>query len=388
MTSIGGEAVSPNDPLLKIEFRPGNANVGEYLITRGTDEVEAGEFRLTDTPTGLQVDFGPLMGENAGKIQLGIMKVNGPNLTWCMSPAGSEERPMAFANLTPDAARSAGLVSDGSTVIEAVRADLLEGTWTILEQDGTRYDGYQAFMVFHGDRFYYFMDNKIWWNGHFRLNANQQPMQIDFVSELSAVSNQSHKIVRGLVELKGSALRICNGGPGNERPAIFISNPHPKPGDSLSTIILYEKSNRHFDLPGDQSPAPAKNSPNPKTTSWTFNLPGAWTVTSIGGRTRNSASRPMTFIFEGQDFRMEDDGMVMLTGTWQLNPRTTPAAIDITLVDKNRQPTGDLILGIVEVAGNTLRLAMGDPNTPRPNSFSSSKETDGVDSSLMIAERQ
>ena len=377
MTSIGGEAVSPKDPPLKIEFRPGKSKVGDYLITRGTDEVEAGEFRLTDTPAGLQVDFGPAMGDNAGKIQHGIMKIEDTKLTWCMSPAGSEERPTAFANVTADAARAAtGQNIDGSTVIEAVKGERPKPAPTLLESIQGQWNRPDGFVyIFEGNSWKLAKADQVVARGQFSLDETAHPARVVWMLEWSKYSNATGTF-QMIIDLNGNTLRKCSSPLETQTlPSAFTSDENNH--NLLETLVRAESS------------APVTTTvPSSTSSNQSAALQGTWTVTSVDGKPRGASERQRNVVFEGEEIRLEDGGVVMLLGTWQLNPRHEPATIDITVVGRDRQPTGELIQGLVEVNGNTLRFAMGDLNKPRPKSFTSSMDTDGVNCDQMILERR
>lgn len=377
MTSIGGEAVSPNDPPLKIEFRSGNSDVGDYLITRGADEVEAGEFRLTDTPTGLQIDFGPGMGDNAGKIQHGILKVEDTKLTWCMSPAGSENRPTAFANITATAE------SEGTTVIEAVKANTkkaaaakpappstpapsllqsIQGNWD-------RADGYTY--SFDGNAWTLSKASEVVARGWISLDESLRPARV--VSFLEWSKSGSSGTFYGIMDLNGNTLRRCTSPLGTQTPpSAFETN---EINHNYLETMTRAASIRNPD-----------HEPDMQT-----QLQGSWRVQRMLGQAVPS-DKEMMLSFSVNEYRMTASSggnqEIMEVCNFVLRPSSTAGVWEVDLVVKSGEFRGETSRGLVAIEGNQLRLCVpADGVTTRPQRLENAFNGEKYDSVLFEAER-
>jgi len=90
IVSINGQAVDP-DLTLSVSFA-GN----KYTQSLNGQAIESGTVKLDATKKPIAVDFAILTGDDAGKLQLGILEIGEDTLTFAMSEAGATDRPAAF----------------------------------------------------------------------------------------------------------------------------------------------------------------------------------------------------------------------------------------------------------------------------------------------------
>jgi uncharacterized protein (TIGR03067 family) len=58
--------------------------------------IEEGEYKIDDSKSPKTIDFDIKKGDDSGKKQLGIYKIEGEKLTIIVAQAGSDERPKSF----------------------------------------------------------------------------------------------------------------------------------------------------------------------------------------------------------------------------------------------------------------------------------------------------
>ncbi len=100
----GGQA-TPDDILTTYKFA---FEEKTYSITVGGEVQEDGNYKIDDSKSPKTIDFEIKKGQDDGKKQLGIFKLEGDKLTIVAAKAGSTERPASFK------------VEDGSDLVEAV----------------------------------------------------------------------------------------------------------------------------------------------------------------------------------------------------------------------------------------------------------------------------
>jgi uncharacterized protein (TIGR03067 family) len=69
---------------------------GKYSVTVMGKEVEAGTYKLNTKKKPFHLDSTPSKGKDAGKVQLGLLKVEGDVMTVAFAKAGSKDRPKNF----------------------------------------------------------------------------------------------------------------------------------------------------------------------------------------------------------------------------------------------------------------------------------------------------
>ena len=99
IVSVNGQAVSDQGVALSMAFS-GN----RYTQTLNGQIVESGTVKVDATKKPIAVDFSILEGDDAGKLQLGILEIGDDTLRFAMSVAGATDRPATF-----EAGGSAGL---------------------------------------------------------------------------------------------------------------------------------------------------------------------------------------------------------------------------------------------------------------------------------------
>ena len=90
--SMGGKPV-PDDFVKNFKF---NMDDKSYTNLMGTDVAEEGEYKIDSSKSPKTIDFDIKKGQDAGKKQLGIYKIDGGKLTIVAAMAGSDERPKSF----------------------------------------------------------------------------------------------------------------------------------------------------------------------------------------------------------------------------------------------------------------------------------------------------
>ncbi|MBX6315430.1 MAG: TIGR03067 domain-containing protein [Isosphaeraceae bacterium] len=71
--------------------------------------------------------------------------------------------------------------------------------------------------------------------GEIRLDETTRPRALDWV-HFTALDGQDMPEILGIYELDGDTLRVCNGGPNNNRPTEF------KPGDgALADVLVFKR---------------------------------------------------------------------------------------------------------------------------------------------------
>jgi uncharacterized protein (TIGR03067 family) len=74
---------------------------GRYRVVKGGNEVESGKYTsdASKKPATIDLAIVEIKGDDKGKVQLGVYKIEDDVLTIAMTPAGSKERPKDFAPL-------------------------------------------------------------------------------------------------------------------------------------------------------------------------------------------------------------------------------------------------------------------------------------------------
>ncbi len=68
----------------------------DYTNTSSADMVEEGSYTIDETKSPKTIDFDIKKGQDAGKKQLGLYKLDGDKLTIVVTEAGSKERPKSL----------------------------------------------------------------------------------------------------------------------------------------------------------------------------------------------------------------------------------------------------------------------------------------------------
>jgi uncharacterized protein (TIGR03067 family) len=389
ITEIGGEQVLPGDQPLMIKFI-----MTEYTICRGEDTVESGEFHLGQKDKSILIDFLIHHGRNAGQVQLGLLKRNDDELVWAICEAGSKYRPASFYNIpaanpnpgqTLIKARWAGTRADAAGSAAASAAPQLQGRWKITSIDGKvpSENFSNDYIEFAGDRFNWSY-KKGGFGGSIRINAQGSPMQI----ELASTDAARDGIYKGIYMVGDKELRL------HLRMVDEKSADFPKDFSDTDCIayllVRTEAAGRLINKPEPGShrttaatvaavppPQPGRSSAAPRPAASPLDLQGNWVVGSLGGRT---PPRRMAFVFTGDRFKLDDGGMVMFAGHWNVDADKTPAEINLQTEDGQGNASG-VWRGLIEQQGSSLRLCLPDPDkpaSPRPTTFATSTNGETV----------
>lgn len=393
VTSVGGSPLAAGSPPITVRFL-----AGEYSIAQGTNVMEAGRYQLKESPQGAAIEFTIRSGENAGKFQFGLIELKGGELRWCMCEPGSNYQPSAFGNVPaggqgiPQTIITAVLAEPKSTVnppaplaADPVNRDFLQslqGAWEIKSVDGKPVpQGENMTMHYEGDHFRTVQRGAVASEGRFLIDATKRPVELDMLVA-EDLDGSATRTQFALVEVEGDRLRLCLGldekGRSLQRPSRFATV-KPEPGENGSVVLEAE---RQAAQPGTGTAQASQ----PDSGDLLASLQGQWRVAPTDGAAAAPA-RERGFTIEGDEFRMLDAGVVLFYGTCKVDTTRAPAWIDIQMMDRRQQPTGVSVLGLVECHAGTVRMALGDPNAPRPKSFASSKSSDGVETTLMVAHR-
>jgi uncharacterized protein (TIGR03067 family) len=99
IVSVNGQTVSEQGVALSLAFS-GN----RYTQTLNGQVVESGTVKLDASKKPITVEFSILEGDDAGKLQLGILEIGEETLRFAMNVAGATDRPATF-----EAGGSAGI---------------------------------------------------------------------------------------------------------------------------------------------------------------------------------------------------------------------------------------------------------------------------------------
>ncbi len=116
-------------------------------------------------------------------------------------------------------------------------------------------------------------------------------------------------------------------------------------------------------------------------------LEGTWHAVAgeQAGRKHDDA-REHFLVFHGNTFTMRRGDMVMLKGTYKIDPAKKPREIDLTVTEGPDVMKGKTSPGVYELEGDTLKWASGTPGgTERPKEFGS---TAGTPFMLITLKRQ
>jgi len=91
IVSVNGQSVSDQGVALSMAFS-GN----RYTQALNGQVVESGTVKLFAAKKPIAVDFSILEGDDAGKLQLGILEIGDDTLRFAMNIAGATDRPATF----------------------------------------------------------------------------------------------------------------------------------------------------------------------------------------------------------------------------------------------------------------------------------------------------
>jgi uncharacterized protein (TIGR03067 family) len=97
-------------------------------------------------------------------------------------------------------------------------------------------------------------------------------------------------------------------------------------------------------------------------------LQGTWVVASINGQPAPDGSSEMSLTFAGDKYHQTVNGEVNERGTFAVDASKKPMTIDLTITEG--ADAGTVQLGILEITGDSMRLALDMPGAKqRPGDF-------------------
>jgi uncharacterized protein (TIGR03067 family) len=104
---------------------------------------------------------------------------------------------------------------------------------------------------------------------------------------------------------------------------------------------------------------------------------GTWTFESSEARGKQLAAadlQGLVLVFEGNKHTVKKGDDVLQVGTQKIDPSKSPKAIDVTMtLGPNK---GQVMLGIYEINGDTLKVCFDPQGKNRPSEFKSSADSD------------
>jgi uncharacterized protein (TIGR03067 family) len=95
-------------------------------------------------------------------------------------------------------------------------------------------------------------------------------------------------------------------------------------------------------------------------------LQGVWSVLSINGQSSADAGMTMTLTITGENYVQALNGNVNERGTIKVDQSKKPMTIDFNIMEGD--DTGKPQVGLVDVAGDTMTMKLGQPgSTTRPS---------------------
>jgi uncharacterized protein (TIGR03067 family) len=105
-----------------------------------------------------------------------------------------------------------------------------------------------------------------------------------------------------------------------------------------------------------------------KDTTGAAALQGTWVIESINGQPVPAGAPPLMLTFTGDKYHQTLGGDVNERGTFKIDSSKKPITIDLIITEGD--DAGKTQLGIMEVAGDTLRANLDTPGTgQRPADF-------------------
>ncbi len=97
---------------------------------------------------------------------------------------------------------------------------------------------------------------------------------------------------------------------------------------------------------------------------------GVWTFVSVetGGKVLPAEQfKGMTVTFAGDQYTVKKGDEVIQVATQKLDPSSSPKSMDVTVIDGLNK--GAVLLGIYDIAGDTLKVCFDPEGKKRPTQF-------------------
>lgn len=281
-------------------------------------------------------------------------------------------------------ARSAGFGSWSQLVRHVTQLRALEGEWTFvgLETDGVAVPTAmtaESRLLIDGDRFR-MTSPEADYEGVMTVDVESTPWRLDIAF---VAGPEAGHVAEGIFEQKGDTLTICLGLVGSSRPKNFVTT---KGSGHALERLRRASSVRPRGVTGGRKPeAPPLSTPvAPSAVDLaSFDGPLSPLVTQMQGEWKPTAlvrdgeamNEPwLAFgsrIGSGSEVKVVFGGQTMVHAKVKVDESVVPIAIDY--LGLSGASKGRVTLGVIEWAGDELRVNMAAPGQPRPEDFTSAK---------------
>jgi uncharacterized protein (TIGR03067 family) len=287
-----------------------------------------------------------------------------------------------LADAQLEVARGAGFASWPRLVrhVDALRA--LEGEWTFagLEIDGAALPAAASAnsrILIDGDRFRMESVEGVY-DGTFAIDIDAAPATIDIAF---VEGPEAGNTALGIFVLDTDQLTICLGLVGSERPTSFTTSKGS--GHALERLRRASKGRPANVTGGNARPAVDTPAESATVDPSTFDGPmgpslkkmeGEWTPTLLVRDGEPMNDQWLAFgsrIGVGNEVKVVFGGQTQVHARVRVNEAASPLAIDY--LGMHGPTSGKVSLGILEWAGDTLRINMAPPGSLRPDDFTCAK---------------
>jgi uncharacterized protein (TIGR03067 family) len=244
-----------------------------------------------------------------------------------------------------------------------MKSDLerLQGNWDIvgLEMEGRKMPAMGGKISVKGERFTT-SGMGATYEGKVEVNSNQSPKVINLIFDSGPEEGGASL---GIFEFEDDdTWKICLTTQGGDRPMAFST----QPGTGHAFEVLKREGTQ---VNGAASAAAAEVAPSDP--EHLAPLQGQWSMESgvmDGNPLDKSFVKSAKRVTQGNETSVVFGPQVFMKAKFTVDPSKTPKTIDLAHSEGGAK--GQMQLGIYEVEGDVLRLALATPGSPRPTDFS------------------